>query len=358
LQLNRFYAFTLTLLSLVFGFLAYLIIKPFLTPILWAIVLTILFYPLYAFITKYIRWKPVASLITIAIIILLIIGPFSYVIIALSAELTHISSTFASGQLNIIVEKFEQQPVVAWVLDVIKRTFSIEDLDLVKIFQNNLAIVGKNLVDWVGISVKNIVSAVVGFIMMVFSLYFLLNDGPAFIERIKEYMPFSEPQKERLGARIRDMVISTIYGGVTVALCQGIVGGLTFFLLNISSPVLWGASMAVMSFVPMIGTFAIWGPATVILFIQGSILKSVILFMTGILIITMIDNVLKPVIIGGRTRMHTLVVFFSVLGGINLFGLIGLIMGPLVIVIFISIFEIFRHIEEEAAIIESPGTRE
>jgi predicted PurR-regulated permease PerM len=108
---------------------------------------------------------------------------------------------------------------------------------------------------------------------------------------------------------------------------------------------LWGCAMTVMSFVPLIGTFAIWGPAAGYLIIQGSFWKGVIMILYGVLVISMVDNVLRPIIISGRTKMPTLAVLFSVLGGIKLFGFIGFIMGPLVLALFISVFEIFRHIE-------------
>ena len=101
--------------------------------------------------------------------------------------------------------------------------------------------------------------------------------------------------------------------------------------------------MTVMSFLPLIGTFAVWGPASAYLFVQGSYGKGIILLLYGFLVISMVDNILRPIIISGRTKMPTLAVFFSVLGGIKLFGLIGFIMGPLVLALFLSIFEIFRH---------------
>jgi predicted PurR-regulated permease PerM len=139
------------------------------------------------------------------------------------------------------------------------------------------------------------------------------------------------------------MVISTVYGGVVIALIQGILGGTAFYFLGLNSPVLWGCAMTVMSFLPLFGTFSIWGPAAAYLIIQGSVMKGVILLLYGVFIISIVDNILRPIIISGRTKMPTLAVFFSVLGGIKFFGLIGFIMGPLVLALFVSVFEIFKH---------------
>jgi predicted PurR-regulated permease PerM len=124
------------------------------------------------------------------------------------------------------------------------------------------------------------------------------------------------------------------------------LGGLAFYVLGVKSPVLWGVAMSVMSFVPLLGTFSVWGPVAIYMIIQADYARGIGLFLFGFLVITMVDNILKPLIIGSRTKMPTILIFFSVLGGINFFGIIGLIMGPLIMAIFISVFKIFRHIEE------------
>jgi predicted PurR-regulated permease PerM len=182
---------------------------------------------------------------------------------------------------------------------------------------------------------------------MIFTIFFLLRDGPGFLAKARDFMPFSEKQKDRLATQMKDMVASTVYGGATVAIIQGLLGGSAFYVLGLSSPVMWGVAMAVMSFVPVIGTFSIWGPASLFLVLNGSILKGAGLFLYGVLIISMVDNILRPLIIGSRTKMPTILILFSVLGGIKLFGMIGFVMGPLIMAAFISVFEIFRHIEDE-----------
>jgi len=158
-------------------------------------------------------------------------------------------------------------------------------------------------------------------------------------------MPFKDHQKERLTSQIKDIVVSTVYGGVLVAIIQGIFGGIAFFLLGIGSPVLWGVAMSITSFLPILGTFIIWGPTSAYLVVQGNYMKGAGLFLFGILVISMVDNLLKPLIIGSRTKMPTIVILFSVLGGIKLFGILGLVMGPLITAIFISVFDIFRSVE-------------
>jgi predicted PurR-regulated permease PerM len=187
--------------------------------------------------------------------------------------------------------------------------------------------------------------ALVDFIIVIFTTFFLLKDGPSLLSKAKDYMPFSKEQKEKLAGQIKDMIVSTVYGGVIVAILQGLLGGIAYSFLNIEAPVMWGIAMSIMSFVPLVGTFAIWGPTAIYLAITGDYVHGIGLFLFGVFVISMVDNILKPLIIGSRTKMPTIIILFSVLGGIKFFGMIGLIMGPLITAVFISVIEIFRSIE-------------
>jgi len=182
---------------------------------------------------------------------------------------------------------------------------------------------------------------------MIFTIFFFLKDGSGFLLKARDFMPFSERHKDRLATQVKDMIVSTVYGGATVALIQGILGGFAYYVIGMESPVMWGVAMAVMSFVPLLGTFSIWGPGSVFLLLSGSYAKGIGLFLFGVFVISMVDNILRPLIIGSRTKMPTILILFSVLGGIKLFGMIGFVMGPLIMAAFISVFEIFRHIEDE-----------
>ena len=167
-------------------------------------------------------------------------------------------------------------------------------------------------------------------------------------------MPFSDEQKSRLTKQVKDMVASTVYGGVTVAMIQGFLGGLAFYVIGFTSPVLWGIVMSIVSFIPLLGTLGVWGPAAIYLLMRGEYLTGIGLILYGTFVIGLVDNFLRPMLIGSRTKMPTIIIFFSVLGGIEAFGIIGLIMGPLIMAVFISVFEIFRHVKDECP----PGNEE
>jgi predicted PurR-regulated permease PerM len=191
----------------------------------------------------------------------------------------------------------------------------------------------------------NILTISLDFIFMSFSIFFFLRDGPEFLKKVRDYIPFSEEQKDRLVKLVRDIIISTIYGGIVVSIAQGTMAGIAFFLLGIPTPVVWGLATSIASFVPLLGAAGVWVPMTIYLFIENEITKGIILAIVGTFGISLIDNILKPIIIGSRTKMPILVIFFSILGGLKLFGLIGLVIGPLVLALFVSLIEIFRSVE-------------
>lgn len=345
MPINRFYFISLLGLVILLGYLCYHIFKPFFSPIAWAIVLAIVFYPLFDLIKRYIRRKSLASFIALFLILLIIIGPFSYISFMIAMELKDLPRYLQEGGMEEIRKTIES-PYIKGILERIMKTLNVTEREIEESIVNNLSQFGKGLLDKFTKGIGNILSLGINFAFMTIALFFILKDGIDFLKKFTDYLPFSEDQKDRLVTQTRDVVVSTIYGGVAVAIVQGSIGGLTFFLLGISSPALWGLAISVASFIPLIGAFGVWGPMTVYLFLRGEILHGIILALVGTFIISLIDNILKPIIIGGRTKMPVLLIFFSVLGGIQLFGLIGLIMGPLVVAIFISVIDIFRHVEE------------
>ncbi|HIJ60661.1 MAG TPA: AI-2E family transporter, partial [Nitrospirae bacterium] len=228
-------------------------------------------------------------------------------------------------------------------------TLKISPKELEKKIIDGISTIGTTLITNITKSIGNILGLVVDFVIMTFAIFFILKDGPSFINTIQEYMPFTEDEKNRLGMQIRDIIVSTVYGGLIVAIAQGIITGITIAALGFKSPVLWGTATAVVSFVPLVGAAGVWVPAAIYLFFKGSIIKGIILVIVGIFAISMIDNILKPIFIGSRTKLPVVIIFFSVLGGLSVFGLIGLVAGPLVVALFFSIIQIFKDIYSQSS---------
>lgn len=345
MAVNRFYFVSLIFLAVFLGYLNYQVWKPFLTPIAWAIVLSILFYPFYGFFLKYIRQRSIASFLTLCVILAIIIGPFSYLTFLLVKELRALSDYMASGKLDVI-KNVLQHPSVMSVVEKVTSLLNLTPVELNKAIAENLSRLGKDLVGNLTKGVREILTVTFHFFIMAFSIFFFLKDGPTIFRNAKDFLPFSEKQKERLVNRGRDLIISTIYGGVIVAMLQGALGGVAFAIVGITSPILWGSMMALASFLPVVGPFIIWAPAALYLLFDGAIFRGISLAVMGALGISLVDNLLRSLIIGNRTKMPFLAIFFSVLGGIKLFGIIGFIMGPMVLVLFLSVIEIFRSMEE------------
>ncbi len=345
---SRFYSFVLIITVILLGYLSYKIIHPFLSPIMWAIVLSLIFYPVYAFILKYVKYKFLSSLATLLIIILILIGPFSYFGYILSQELIDLVNGVQgkNGDANI-VQSFLTHPLVSKIIQKILSLFNISEEELYRTISTSLADFAKQSTGLIKSGFGNILAGGVNFILMLLSIFFFLEDGPSFIEKTESFMPFSRRQRTKLLRQTKDIVISTIYGGIIVGMAQGTIGGITFALLGIPSSVFWGLAMFVASFLPVVGTFAIWGPMVIYLLYHTQYLKAVILLIVGVVAIGSIDNILRPLIVRGKMKMPTIVIFFAILGGIHAFGFIGLILGPLILALFMSVFDIFRYSEEE-----------
>lgn len=327
------------------GYLSYQIFQPFLTPITWAMVLCVVFYPVYAFTLRYIKVKALASLIVLVLILIVIIGPFSYISYALVNEVSDFVARTDTDIRSLTAFLSDER-----LMSVFKKIGPYTGLEgpSEEVIIENVKKVGKKIVEGLSAGFGNVLSLAANFVIMAFTIFFFFKDGPGFLRKFSGYLPFSEQQRDRLTSQVKDMIVSTIYGGVVVAVVQGILGGVAFSILGIHSPIFWGSAMALMSFVPIFGTTIIWLPASAVLLFQGAYVKGIGLILIGTFVIGTVDNILKPLIIGGRTKVPTVVIFFTVLGGIKLFGLLGLVMGPLVFALFLSVFEIFRTVEGEA----------
>ena len=351
---SRFYSVMFLVILALLGYLSYQIISPFLVPIAWAVVFSIVFYPVYAFISRYIKVKSIASSITVFLVVVVIIGPIIYTSFVLVSELRKIGEYTSAAEGSEFIRNLFYKIKSSSQYASISSLVGEQNMPTVEQLIASLANFGKSLAERLSVKVTNLLSVGIDFLFMTFTIFFLFRDGPGFLNKVRDYMPFSEEQKSRLAKQVKDMVASTVYGGVTVAIIQGFLGGLAFYVIGFTSPVLWGIVMSIVSFIPLLGTLGVWGPAAIYLLIRGEYLTGIGLIIYGTFIIGLVDNFLRPLLIGSRTKMPTIIIFFSVLGGIEAFGIIGLIMGPLIMAVFISVFEIFRHVKDECL----PGNEE
>jgi predicted PurR-regulated permease PerM len=186
-------------------------------------------------------------------------------------------------------------------------------------------------------------------LLMLFVLYFLYRDEELAIDSVRSVLPLSEGETDRLFQRVDDTINATIFGTVTVAMVQGVMGGIMFGFLGIEGATLWALIMGLLAIIPYLGTFVVWGPAAAILALQGEWGKAAILVGWGAIAIGLIDNLLYPYLVGQRLRQHTVVSFVAILGGVALFGATGVVLGPVVVTLAFFLLDLWRRRTEHGA---------
>ena len=337
------FALFLTLLSI---YLLYQILSPFLTSLLWAIFLAMAFYPVFKKLQHLLKKRKALSAAIMTLFVLsVIVLPFSLLMASLAVEVVdiyhRIEEMINTGQLQAHMEKIREIPILKWILMRLNQSLDLSQKEPLDFLLKNLQQVSTFLFNQTSKIVKGLSTFIMGFFFTLLSLYYLFKDGDRLFERLKEVIPLPSKERDLLSHRFKDMVYATIYGGILIAIIQGLLGGLSFWVLGLASPIFWGTAMAFLSFIPVGGTALIWVPASILLLGQGAFLKGIILLGLGVFGISMVDNLLKPFFISTRTKIHPLLLFFAVLGGIQVFGLIGLVAGPLIVTLFLTLIEIY-----------------
>jgi predicted PurR-regulated permease PerM len=325
-------------------YLFYIIIVPFFVPICWAAIFVISFYPLYGRLNRHINHPTLSSLVMCLLILVLVIGPVTYLFISLvgqaSDAVTRVNEMYKSGELD---QYFSVD--IPWVQALKTRLAAYVDFSKVNIgefVKDAVAKVGSLIVNQTSWLIANATRAVIDFFLMIFCIYYFFKEGPSLVDRIRRLMPLPPDQTAITFDRLRDVVYATMYSGVAVALLQGLLGGILFWIFGIQSPVFWGALMAFLSVLPIVGSAIIYVPAGLLLIIGGSTIKGLLLIALCGVIISQADHLVRPLLVSGRTSMHPLLLLFSIAGGITLFGLIGIVIGPLIAAIFMTLLEIIE----------------
>jgi predicted PurR-regulated permease PerM len=337
------FIFFLTFFSI---YLLYQILSPFLSSIIWAMLLAIVFYPLFQKFQRLFKKKEVLSALLMTLLVLIVIVlPFTLLMTSLANDAVDIyhqvEEMIKTGQLQAYFERIKEVPIFRWILAGLGEHIDFSQTNPLPLLLKNINRISTFIFNQTTVLLKGLSTLIVGFFFTLLSLYYLFKDGNHLFGRVKEIIPLPSRQRDLLIQRFKDMIYATIYGGILIALIQGVLGGLSFWILGLPSPIFWGTAMGLLSFVPIGGTALIWAPAAIILLIGGDILKGLILLGIGALVISMVDNLLKPLFISSRTHIHPLLLFFAVLGGIQAFGLIGVVAGPLIATLFLALIEIY-----------------
>jgi predicted PurR-regulated permease PerM len=297
-----------------------------------------------------------ASVLTLLTILLLVIVPASLLGFALLREVVVLYERVATGEIDLGEAVRRTRDLVPVVTDGLER-FGIE-FDRLQDGVSGLAFMASAWLAQRALAMgQNALRIAALSALTLYVLYFFLRDGQKILDGVVRALPLGDEREWLLLSRFAAVSRATIGGALVVAAVQGAMGGLTFWVLGIPAPIFWGVVMTVLSFLPAVGASLVWGPAAVILALTGSPIRAVILVAVGALLIGLVDNVLRPVLVGRYTRLPDFLILVSTLGGLAVFGLSGVVIGPVIAAFFLSVWEMFaqEHGETPPPVVEVTG---
>ena len=341
-------AFLLLLTAVTVAFIAVLL--PFSGAVLWGVALAILFTPLFKRFRRAVPGRPtLAALATLTLCLVIVIIPLIVIGISLVQEVALLRDNIRSGDINF-ASYFQQVLNAApnWLTSLLDR-FDLGDMASWQARIRNGAAQGSQMIAAQALTIgANTFDFLVSFFVMLYLLFFLLRDGATLSMQVRSALPLAEDQTRALLGKFTTVIRATIKGNVAVALVQGALGGLAFWVLGVKGALLWSALMAFLSLLPAIGAALIWAPVALYFLAIGSIWKGLALIAWGVLAIGLVDNVLRPLLVGKETQMPDYVVLLSTIGGIALFGISGFVIGPVIAALFIACWSLFADLNESS----------
>ena len=315
-------------------YVCYKLIQPFVPALSWGLALAVVGYPLHKAICRRIPNATLAASLTVLAIAVAIIGPVTFVTHQLVRQVMDTAilarDALESGSWR---QALEQDARVAAVVGWLESAVSLDEA---------VPRLATTIEEWAPTVLMGSVAAVMQLFITVLVLFYFFRDKRDLAGDVRSYLPLSERETDTFITRITDTIHATIFGSLTVAAVQGFMGGLMFWILGLPAPIVWGAVMAVLATIPVAGTFVVWAPTALVLALTGSWGKALILAGWGAVAIGLIDNFLYPVLVGRRLSFHPLPVFFSIVGGLSVFGAAGLVLGPLALSVAAALLQVLR----------------
>ncbi|CAN5328770.1 AI-2E family transporter [soil metagenome] len=339
-QLQRgFFIFLLAAVTAAF----FWILMPFFGAVLWGVALAILFTPLYKRLLKKMRNRHnLAALSTLGICLVIVILPLAMVGVSLVQEVVLVTQNIRSGQLdfaNYFQQIFDAAP--QWVINLLER-INLGNLGAWQARITAAASQGSQAVAGQALTIgQNTFDFVISFFVMLYLLFFVMRDGAALSKTVRDALPLAKPHTHYLLNKFTTVIRATIKGNVAVAVAQGTLGGLAFWFLGVQGALLWAVLMAFLSLLPAVGAAIIWGPVAIYYLATGQIFKGGVLIFVGVFVIGLVDNILRPLLVGKDTQMPDYIVLMSTIGGIAIFGINGFVIGPVIAALFMAAWSLF-----------------
>lgn len=334
--------FALLLLLLYAGFL---VLSPFLVPITWALILALLTYPLYSWLERKLRGRStLAAFMIIAALTFLVIAPGLEIAWFLSddaaALVKTVRSLFTQNEIGHWSQRAWARQLFSW-WDIVALRLVDFKIDWKELLMQGTQASSSFLVSQVAGIAQNVLLFTVNFIVTLFTLFFFLRDGKHIVQQIQHLLPMDREHQERLFKNIVDAVTAVVHGSLVVAMAQGLLAGLAYWALGVPFSVLWGVLTAFVSLLPVGGSAIVSVPAAIYLFLQGDNVRGIILLVWCLGFVGSVDNFLKPMLIGNRLGLPVMFLFFGILGGVSLFGTLGIILGPALFALLRALLDLY-----------------
>jgi len=315
------------------------LVRGFLQPIFWAVALGIVVFPLHLRCVARLKGRSsVASLVSMLLIVLIVILPLTGLAMAVTTEITALYERLRSGQIDLDqVYRWTEERVpvlISWLQSVgvepsrIQEQISSSAVQISQFAASQALEIGQNTLRLAAY-----------FVLTLYLLFFFLRDGLRMLDGMVRALPLGDERERHLLERFAEVSRATIKGTLVVGVVQGAIGGISFALLGIGAPVLWGVVMALLSIIPAVGPALVWIPAAIMLLTGGNIVGGIVLVLVGVFVIGLVDNLLRPILVGRDTQMPDYLILLSTLGGLAAFGLAGIVIGPVIAAFFLSIWE-------------------
>lgn len=315
--LQKYSKYNLALLFLLIIALSIYVLSPFLTTIIAVAIIVYVFYPEFKKLNKLIKSKAVCSLITVLVILLIVIVPLFLIVNALFIEASNFYQSIKGVDLTPVSEFISE--------------FLGEDVNINIYVKDIMGTVVSFIVRSASDFFFSLPQKVLVLFITVFTMYYFFKDGDKIVEFLGNLFPMHLDHRSELLAEFNKVIHATIYGVLVSAVVQGMIGTLGLIIFDVSSPVIWGSIMVLTAMVPLIGTWVVWLPAALFKISQGDFFNGFGLLLYGILIVSVVDNFIKPKLISKKARVHPVLIILGIFGGLKAFGIIGLMIGPLLL---------------------------
>jgi len=314
------------------SYFVYLVFAPFLVPLIWAVVLVVFFQRLHGRVRRGISNANLAALTTTFILTAILIVPMGFVFFLFTNQ--------AIAVTQRVVEDWKHgegwRSWFGWLEHLPLQQYLPVEIrleDLRQFAAQNLRQWSLGIAERAGTVAQNVLGVTVNVLVTLLACFYLFRDGPALMQTVRDIAPLDPDYRERLLTITENVLFASVLSSFAVAAVQGTLGGIAFWLAGIPGPALWGIVMMLASFVPLVGASIIWGPAAIYFLFSGDYLKAVLLVVVGVVVIGTVDNILRPILISGRVELNGLLVLISVVGGLGAFGLLGIVLGPVLIAV-------------------------